>query len=226
MRRKPIDATLCLLAAMVLAACSGPAATPETRPTAVVVIKTNTSPAPTKPAALDARPTDEAVVAPTPETTATPEAVSAPAWFGMPMTDVNTGASFTLADFHGRVVLVETMAVWCPKCLQQQREVKALHAALGERDDFVSVALDIDPNEDAEILKRYTAQQGFNWVYAVAPAEVAREIAHLYGDQFLNPPSTPMLIIDRQGEVHTLPFGIKNADELKTIVEPLLNEAP
>ncbi|MCK7526838.1 MAG: hypothetical protein MZV64_59190 [Ignavibacteriales bacterium] len=37
------------------------------------------------------------------------------------------------------------------------------------------------------------------------PADVSREIASLYGDQFLNPPSTPMLIIDRKGVAHPLP---------------------
>jgi hypothetical protein len=53
---------------------------------------------------------------------------------------------------------------------------------------------------------------------------VAREIAALYGDQFLNPPSTPMLIIDRRGQVHPLPFGIKSAADLRQALEPFLNE--
>ena len=64
---------------------------------------------------------------------------------------------------------------------------------------------------------------GFDWLYAVAPLEVAREIGQLYSAQFLNPPSTPMLIIDRQGNVHTLPFGIKSADQLLEALGPFLN---
>jgi len=151
--------------------------------------------------------------------------LEAPAWFGAALTDVNSGATFTLADFQGKVVLVETLAVWCPKCLEQQRQVQALHAALGERDDFVSVGLNIDPNETADILRNHTAQNGFDWRYAVAPAAVAREIAALYGDQFLNPPSTPMLIVDRHGAVHVLPFGLKSAADLQDALAPLLNES-
>lgn len=148
-----------------------------------------------------------------------------PAWFAVALTDVNTGETFTVADLHGRVVLVETLAVWCSKCLQQQRNIQALQAQLGERDDFVSLGLGVDPNESDAVLKEHAARNGFDWKYAVAPREVAREIAGLYGDQFLNPPSTPMLIIDRQGQVHLLPFGIKSVDELRAALDPFLNEA-
>lgn len=151
--------------------------------------------------------------------------VDLPAWFAVALTDVNTGETFTVADLRGRVVLVETLAVWCSKCLQQQRNVQALHAQLGVRDDFVSLALGVDLNEPYAILQDHAARNGFDWKYAVAPRDVAREIAGLYGDQFLNPPSTPMFIIDRQGQVHLLPFGIKSADELRAALDPLLNEA-
>lgn len=148
-----------------------------------------------------------------------------PAWFGATLTNVNTGESFTLNEFNGKVILVETMAVWCPNCKRQQEQVKALHALLGERDDFVSLGLDIDPNESAEVLKNYVTSNGFDWLYAVPAPEITREIAALYGDQFLNPPSTPMLIIDRKGTAHPLPFGIKSAEDLLEMLQPFLDEA-
>ena len=150
--------------------------------------------------------------------------VQAPNWFSVSLDDVNTDNNFNLQDFNGKVVLVETMAVWCSNCLQQQRQVKALHELIGERDDFVSLALDIDPNENADDLKSFVDRNGFDWVYAVAPAEVAREIGNLYGAQFLNPPSTPMLIVDRHGEVHPLPFGIKDAQTLKEALDSFLTD--
>lgn len=170
--------------------------------------------------------TPEAMMETTPEAMTTPEMMGMPAWFGATLTDVTTGASFTLNDFRGQVVLVEPLAVWCPKCLQQQQQVQALHTRLGERTDFVSLGLGIDPNESAEVLRDYVAAQGFGWRYAVAPAEVARELARLYGDQFLNPPSTPMLIIDQQGEAHPLPYGIKSTEALQEALAPFLTNAP
>jgi len=148
-----------------------------------------------------------------------------PAWYSASLTNVNSGEVFTINDLRGKVILVETMAVWCTNCFRQQTNVKALHEALGKRDDFVSLGVDIDPNEDEAKLKSFVESNGFEWMYAVSPAEVSREIASLYGGQFLNPPSTPMLIIDRHGEAHPLPFGIKSVEDLTQALQPFLDEA-
>ncbi len=152
------------------------------------------------------------------------EEMALPDWFSAELVDVNTGETFTVKDLKGKVVLVETLAVWCSNCLRQQGQVKELHSLLGDRDDFVSVGIDIDLNESPAVLSDHTARHGFDWLYAVAPRDVAREIGQLYGDQFLNPPSTPMLIVDRHGGVHLLPFGIKSAQDLMAALEPFLNE--
>jgi hypothetical protein len=147
----------------------------------------------------------------------------APDWFMKPLTAVGSGESFMIGDFKGKVVLVETLAMWCSNCLKQQGQVKILHELIGERDDFVSLGIDIDPNENADALLSYINKHEFDWIYTVAPIEVAREIGQLYGDQFLNPPSTPMLIIDKEGEVHPLPFGIKSAEDLLEALKPFMD---
>jgi len=140
------------------------------------------------------------------------------------LTDVNTGMVFRVADFQGKVVLVETMAVWCSNCFRQQSEVKRLHELLGDREDFVSLGIDIDPNEDVPLLTGYVKNNGFDWLYVVAAEELVNEISELYGTQFLNPPSTPMLIIDKQSEAHLLPFGIRSAEELQSLLMPFFED--
>lgn len=150
--------------------------------------------------------------------------MESPSWFGAALTDANSGNAFTLNDYKGKVVLVETMAVWCSTCKQQQGEIKALREQLGMPDNFVTVSLDIDANENLDTVKSYLATTGFDWHYAVAPADVSREIASLYGDQFLNPPSAPVLIIDRNGVGHPLPFGLKSSDNLLQAVNMYLKE--
>lgn len=148
-----------------------------------------------------------------------------PDWYSNELTDVNTGMVFRVADFQGKVILVETMAIWCPKCLTQQKEVDRLHDILNDRDDFVSLGINTDPNEDLPQLSAYVKNNGFDWLYVVASDDLINEISELYGSQYLNPPSTPMLIIDRQGEAHLLPFGIKSAEELQSLLQPFFDEA-
>ena len=58
----------------------------------------------------------------------------------------------------------------------------------------------------------------------MASADVTREIGSLYTAQVLNPPSTPILIIDRHGVAHPLPFGIKSAADLFKVVDMYLHQ--
>ena len=66
-----------------------------------------------------------------------PVEVSFPAWYSTPLTDVNTGAVFTIEENLGKVILVETLATWCSNCFKQQTEVAKLHNLMGERDDWL-----------------------------------------------------------------------------------------
>ena len=237
--------SLVLLLAVLLTACGG-AATPEammekpeettdeamdeTMDEAMTEEKTDETMAEPTHDTMMEEPTAEAMM---PEDASTPDPMSAPAeeammetptWFSAALTDARTGQTFSINDFNGKVVLVETMAIWCSNCLRQQNEVKSLHEQLGARDDFISIGLDIDPNETNDALKSYVESKGFDWLYAVPSRDVSREIAALYGDQFLNPPSTPIVVIDRHGNAHPLPFGIKSADELMQAIQPFLDE--
>lgn len=149
-----------------------------------------------------------------------------PDWFSVTMTDVRTGQPFTISEFAGKVVLLETMAQWCPTCELQENEVIKLHQMLGSPEDLVSISLDVDLHEDEASLKQYAERLGYEWVFAVAPLEVARAIGNLYSAQYLNPPASPMLIIDKNGEVYGLPFGLKSAESLKNTIEPYLAAYP
>ena len=52
---------------------------------------------------------------------------------------------------------------------------------------------------------------------------LARALGNLYSAQYLNPPVSPMLIVDREGNALGLPFGgVKDSESLRGVVEPLL----
>ena len=222
MRKIQVLSGLLVTTMILLSACGAPAGTPE-----AMMDDTSTPDA----MMMKETPTPDAMMAhdtPTADTMmqdATPAAMmESPTWFNTALTDANSGNTFSINDFKGKVVLVETMAVWCSTCKMQQDQIKALHEKLGMPDDLVSVSLDIDANENIDTVKSYLATTGFDWLYAVAPADVSHEIASLYGDQFLNPPSAPVFIIDRRGVAHALPFGVKSADDLMQSVNMYLKE--
>jgi hypothetical protein len=151
-----------------------------------------------------------------------PATPARPAWFSINLTDVRTGATFSMNDFTGRVVLIETIAEWCPNCLFQQHQTRTLRNNLGNPADLVLISLDVDSHEDEPSLKEYTEQFGFDWYFAVAPLELQRALGNLYSAEYLNPPLEPMLMLNREGAVYTLTYGEKSADDLKQIVLPHL----
>jgi thiol-disulfide isomerase/thioredoxin len=151
-----------------------------------------------------------------PSASPTPAVVLTQAWATAPLTDVATGDAFRIADLAGRVVIVEPMAIWCKNCRAQQRDAEKALARL-PADRVVYVVLDVDPNERADSLAAYRADNGFTGRYAIAGKDVARALAGEFGDQFLNPPSTPMLIISADGTVTRTEFGHKSVDDLVSL---------
>jgi cytochrome oxidase Cu insertion factor (SCO1/SenC/PrrC family) len=138
----------------------------------------------------------------------------AAAWLALELTDVRTGESFTLAEFAGTPVLLESFAVWCPICTNQQKQVRALHEQVG--DEVVSIALNTDPNEDDERVAAHLERHGFDWRYAVAPVELILALKEEFGVGILNAPSAPMVLICPDQSVREmLRRGVKRANFLQ-----------
>ena len=97
---------------------------------------------------------------------ATLQAAGADDWRSIPLADVRTGETFTIGDFAGKAVLLETFAVWCPTCSRQQDQIKQLHDVLDGK-GVISISLDVDPNESPEQVKEYAESKGYDWRYAV-----------------------------------------------------------
>ncbi len=146
-----------------------------------------------------------------------------PSWFGVQMVDVNTGKSFRISDFSGKVILLDTMATWCPTCQGEMSQIQLLPGMLGASgSNLIRISLDVDPNEDAAILKKYAATNNFDWYIAIAPSAVGEFLAKNYDIDYLNPPLQPMLFIDKTGGVYGLPTGIKSAISIgKTLAQYL-----
>ncbi|GAC1328206.1 MAG: hypothetical protein NVSMB17_03360 [Candidatus Dormibacteria bacterium] len=80
------------------------------------------------------------------------------------------------------------------------------------------VSLDVEPNEDGAILRRYADQNQFPWRFAVAPRQLSQALRESFGNQFLNPPSEPMVIIDQKGVAHLVPYGHRDVARLRQLL--------
>lgn len=134
-------------------------------------------------------------------------------WRNTELTDIRTGEKFKISQFDKPIVL-ESFAVWCPTCTQQQIQVRELHEEIG--DAFISISLDTDPNEDREQVLEHIERNGFNWFYVISPREMTEDLIDEFGIGFVNAPRAPVVIIDENKDVRLLRSGVKSASELKT----------
>lgn len=130
-------------------------------------------------------------------------------WQDVRLQDVNSGEFFTIGGLE-KPLLVETFAVWCPTCTNQQNEIKKLK----NRSNITSVSLDVDPNEDEQQIKRHTEENGFDWRYAVSPSRLTRMLIQEYGNSIANPPSAPVIVVC-DNTTDRLSNGVKTASTLQ-----------
>jgi len=142
---------------------------------------------------------------------------SLPLWMDAELKDVRTGQIFKISDFKGEPVLLESFAVWCPICTQQQKNTKKLEAEADN--EIVSVSIDTDPNEDEERVLDHITRNDFTWLYTIAPIEVTRSLIDQFGRQFVNVPLVPIILVCPDQSTKLLPFGVKSAERLKAEVK-------
>jgi thiol-disulfide isomerase/thioredoxin len=138
-------------------------------------------------------------------------------WATATVTDVSTGEPFRIADLvaSGKVVFLETMAIWCSNCLAQQVEATAAFEGLDPM-RIEWVAIDVESSETPQALARYREQNGFPFTYAIADAELARALVAEFGEIVLSPPSVNIIVIGTDGRVTQLQ-GHKTADEIREL---------
>ncbi len=142
---------------------------------------------------------------------------SSRAWMDVELTDAATNETFKIGAFRGKPVLLESFAVWCPTCTEQQRQTKELVKREGNR--IVHISLDTDPNENVDIVRRHIESNGFDWLYAISPIELTEALIDEFGLKVVNAPGVPMILICPDQNTRFLKSGIKTAEDLLSEVE-------
>ena len=66
------------------------------------------------------------------------------------------GGSVTLADFKGKVILLNFWATWCPPCIAEMPDLQKLYDQFGEKAVFLLVT-----DEEPEIVRAFLQKRGF-----------------------------------------------------------------
>ena len=145
-----------------------------------------------------------------------------PNWHNIQLEDVNTGETYTIKELNDKPILLESFAVWCPKCTQQQREIKKFHEEVG--DSVISIGLNTDPNEDKNTVLKHTQSNGFNWIYSISPSELTSELINEFDLGIIYAPSVPVVLICEDGNSYFLDGGFKSVEKLKTSINEKCNQ--
>ncbi len=83
-----------------------------------------------------------------------------------PEFSINTvDGSFSLVDQKGKVVVMTSMASWCPTCMVEAKQLSiARREVLGDGVIFLSIS--IDPTEDRQKIYTFREEHNTPWDYA------------------------------------------------------------
>lgn len=123
-----------------------------------------------------------------------------------------------LADYRGKVVLVNFWASWCPPCIQEMPELVGLHERFADA-PFEILALDV--GEKKYRVRKFVKLIGFDLPVLL---DTSRAVAGDFGVETL--PTS--FLIDADGRIRYRVLGSPGWDDAQAIgvVEQLLSEVP
>ena len=155
-----------------------------------------------------------AVRAAPPELADLPPAVSV-----APLKDT-TGASFKLADFFGKVMVINLWATWCGPCRREIPELVKLHKEFHSGGlEMIGLSIE-DPNASAEKVRKFIQNFQIGYRIGWAPVEVGAPL--MQGHDAI----PQIFVISRDGRIlkHFVGFSPANTyAELKQALEDALN---
>ena len=133
-----------------------------------------------------------------------------PAWHDINLTDVRTGASFTLANYAGRTLYLQPMSAGCAECFVLQTQVQEARNRLNP-DQYIFISVSVDP---ATTLVDFANARGFDWIFISAGSDFYAGLVETFGASVTDLSGAPHFVISPTGAVSNLSTGQHSADQL------------
>lgn len=133
-------------------------------------------------------------------------------WQTAELESVRRGETFRIDDLEHPVV-VQTFAVWCPKCERQQ------DALAGVGDEATVVSLNVDGNEDGDQVAEHAANNGFDWRFAVAPVSLTQSLIDEFGTDVTTPPTSPLVVVCGDGSTTFSSGSVLNTSRITAMTD-------
>ena len=125
------------------------------------------------------------------------------------------GHEQALAQWPGKVLVVNFWATWCVPCREEMPEFVRMQKEFGERGlQFVGIAID-----DASKVDRFARELGLNYP-ALIGGYGALELSKTLGNEFGVLPFT--VVVDRSGHIAHTQLGPVKEAELRSMLSQLL----
>jgi thiol-disulfide isomerase/thioredoxin len=119
--------------------------------------------------------------------------------FDVPISRLD-GTTFKLADFKGKVMLVDFWATFCPPCVKQAPQLAELNKRYRDR-GFEVIGLTSDEKSDQAKVEEFIKRAGINYTIGYANNWVSRAFLRWTEDNSGSPPLPQLFLISRDGRV-------------------------
>ncbi len=128
--------------------------------------------------------------------------------------DLN-GRAVRLSDYHGKVVLINFWATWCPPCRAEMPDLVKLQREYG-KDGLQIIGITYPPEQKARV-RRFASSLKVNYPIVLGTSQIKA--------QFSSEETLPLtVVIDRDGKVSEIISGILLREEFDEKIKPLLTK--
>lgn len=129
---------------------------------------------------------------------------------GKPAPDFTTptlsGETFQLSEHHGRVIVLDFWATWCPPCRASLPALQRIHERYEHSDSVLIASVNIDQSDvQAKTLPAYMRGQRFTFPVLLDPSS---SIGRLYSVKSI----PTLVIVGANGDVHSVQVGLAARD--------------